>query len=72
MKKVYKDVNMNGGDQMGSKRYDGAHKSIENVEAKTKSADEKEAEFKPKDLMKDVRDWLDKRLEITKDVLKEH
>ena len=41
---------------MGSKRYDGAHKSIENVEAKTKSADEKDAEFKPEDLMKELED----------------
>ena len=41
---------------MGSKRYDGAHKKIENVEAKTKSADEKEAEFKPEDLMKELEE----------------
>mgnify|MGYP000181262350 CR=1 FL=1 len=48
---------------MGSKRYDGAHKSIENVEAKTKSADGKDAEFKSKDLMKELKDSGEKYTE---------
>ena len=52
---------------MGSKRYDGAHKSIENVEAKTKSADEKEAEFKPEDLMRELEESGEKYSE--KDVI---
>ena len=52
---------------MGSKRYDGAHKKIENVEAKTKSADEKEAEFKPEDLMKELEESGEKYSE--KDVI---
>ena len=52
---------------MGSKRYDGAHKSIENVEEKTKSADEKEAEFKPEDLMRELEDSGEKYTE--KDVI---
>ena len=52
---------------MGSKRYDGAHKKIENIEAKTKSADEKEAEFKPEDLMRELEDSGEKYTE--KDVI---
>jgi len=52
---------------MGSKPYDGAHKKIENIEAKTKSADEKEAEFKPEDLMRELEDSGEKYTE--KDVI---
>ena len=41
---------------MGASNYDGAHKIISNYEEKLETADEKDDVFKPKDLMKELRD----------------
>jgi len=41
---------------MGASNYDGAHKIIDNYEERLETADEKDDVFKPKELMKELRD----------------
>jgi len=40
---------------MGSNKYSGAHKKIENIERKLKSSDQKDIESKPESLMEELR-----------------
>ena len=48
---------------MGAGKYDGAKKRIENVEEKLQSSEQREAEFKPKGLMQELKDSGEKYTE---------
>ena len=52
---------------MGAGKYDGAKKRIENIEEKLQSSEQREAEFKPKGLMQELKNSGEKYTE--KDVI---
>ena len=52
---------------MGSNKYSGAHKKIENIERKLQSSDQKDVESKPESLMEELRNSGEKYSE--KDII---